>query len=142
MSYFEDDYEDLYEAEKATKVADEELKVAISKRVAAGNEELKQILVRMLEFSPEVGFPETITPMYLNYEEEVTDPKSISKYRQEQGLNDRNIPFFCEAYLYELLGKEDARSILGFLNQIAIALGYEGYRDLRQEAKDDSSRKS
>ncbi len=36
---------------------------------------------------------------------------------------DGEAPFFSEAYLYNLVGKEDARTILGRLNRLGEALG-------------------
>jgi hypothetical protein len=44
---------------------------------------------------------------------EVIDPSDKSK-----SLNKRMIPFFSESYLYETVGKEDARTILALLNSI------------------------
>jgi hypothetical protein len=44
---------------------------------------------------------------------EVIDPTDKSK-----SLNKRMIPFFSESYLYETVGKEDARTILALLNSI------------------------
>jgi hypothetical protein len=33
------------------------------------------------------------------------------------------LPLFCEGYLYELLGKEDARSVLALMRKLAETLG-------------------
>lgn len=44
---------------------------------------------------------------------EVTDPNDRTK-----SLDKKTIPFFSEAYLYETIGKDDARTILALLNKI------------------------
>lgn len=40
-------------------------------------------------------------------------------------------PFFTEAFLYELFGKEDARTLLALLGSVARALGLRDLRDLQ-----------
>lgn len=37
---------------------------------------------------------------------------------------DEDAPFFTEAYLYTLLGKEDARTVLAYVRGLGVALGY------------------
>jgi len=46
---------------------------------------------------------------------------------------DENTPFFSEAYLYNLLGKEDARTILAMIDNIIIAAGYDPISIDREE---------
>lgn len=38
---------------------------------------------------------------------------------------DERAPFFTEAFLYNLVGKEDARSILALIRQLGRALGFD-----------------
>ncbi len=45
---------------------------------------------------------------------EVNDPNDKSK----SPINRKTIPFFSESYLYETVGKSDARTILALLNSI------------------------
>ena len=50
---------------------------------------------------------------------------------------DENAPFFSEAYLYNLLGKDNARSILSCVSRICEACGYQMYilqHEVRQDA--------
>jgi len=48
---------------------------------------------------------------------------------------DEDAPFFSEAYLYNLLGKENARTVLAGLRQICEAAGLDMY-DLEVEAEE------
>lgn len=62
----------------------------------------------------------------------VDEPRPLPGYgitRKEM----RAVPFFCETYLYGLLGKEDARSLLGRLRVLCDALGH----DLRKLSNQD-----
>ncbi len=43
---------------------------------------------------------------------------------------DEEAPFFTEAFLYNLLGKEEARTVLSLVRQVGRALGMDD-RDLR-----------
>lgn len=54
-------------------------------------------------------------------------------------LSDREQEFFTEAYLYNLLGKEDARSLLGRMSALCQALGYPGYRALLPKEEEQQS---
>lgn len=69
--------------------------------VERAREALKALYDWHVEFTPE-GF-DASNPMY------------------EEG--DEDAPFFTEAYLYVLLGKEDARSLLGRMRELRNALG-------------------
>ncbi|MGH7166779.1 MAG: hypothetical protein ACREIS_14765 [Nitrospiraceae bacterium] len=117
--------------EDEVKASQEALETAIRRRVAAGNAAVKAALVRALEYVPDVGFPHTVTPAYF-------DPRrgSLADYIRENRLGGRELPFFCEAYLYELVGKEDARTILALLSNIARAIGYQGLWELEKENRD------
>jgi hypothetical protein len=44
----------------------------------------------------------------------------------ETDLNDEMVPIFSEAYLYETIGKEDARTVLALLNRIYESAGKVG----------------
>ncbi len=111
--------------ETAWMEADRELEKAIGKRVAAGNEMAVLALRRLMKWVPECGFPKSITPVYCD---EVT---IVEQYRKEQRLNSPG-PFCSETYTYELWGKEDARTFLALLGQVARALGLDaGLHDRR-----------
>jgi hypothetical protein len=107
-------------AEKTTLKANEALAEAITKRVAAGNYQAALALKRLVNWKPECGFPENITPVYHQFEEKLT----VEEYREAQELNGE-IPFATEAYTYQLWGKEDARTYLALLGSLARALGFE-----------------
>ena len=104
--------------------ADRELEIAIRKRVAAGNEMAVLALKRLSNWVPECGFPRNIIPAYCD---EIT---LVTEYRETHDLNSE-LPFCCEAYTYEVWGKDDARSFLCLLEQLARALGLEGLHDRR-----------
>ena len=71
----------------------------------------------------------------LNWTPEGVDLKAIGKInypkkdfpKKEYGEivtdEDCKQPFFCESYLYPLLGKEDARTLLALLNRTFKSLG-------------------
>lgn len=40
----------------------------------------------------------------------------------------QRMPFMTETYLYDLLGKEDARSVLAYVNSLVRALGFEPWK--------------
>lgn len=47
----------------------------------------------------------------------------------------KKVPFFCETYLYGLLGKEDARTLLAYTRRVCEAAGFD--IDTLQNAKDE-----
>ena len=55
-------------------------------------------------------------------------PEEVRKDAEECGEDPTGIPFFTEAFLYPLLGKEDARSLLGRMRRLCDAAGIPGYR--------------
>jgi hypothetical protein len=68
------------------------------------DEELRQSFDRLVDFHPEV------------------DSLDHSADGFQEG--DEKAPFFSESYLYNLVGKEDARSILVRIRRLALAVGY------------------
>jgi hypothetical protein len=129
----------LWDAEDARKEAQEELLAAVKKVVSAGNLEIKELLVHMMKWSPQCGFPKNVSPTYWDPEDD-----SKEKYRRTKNLDNPDLPFFSETYLYELLGKDDARTVLGYIGSLARAIGYQGLWDLQREVQknDDASRES
>lgn len=109
-----DDIEKLWIAEDEREDIDEELDKVIDKRIRAGNKEAIIALDRLCNFVPDCGFPSNITPAYMPTGEDV------KKYKKESGLLDA--PLFSEAYLYELFGKEDARTVLALIRHLREAL--------------------
>jgi len=53
---------------------------------------------------------------------------------------DEDAPFFSEAYLYNLLGKEDARTVLAIVNNLIRACGIEPADILRWESDREAKR--
>ena len=56
-------------------------------------------------------FPSHVAPLF---------PELISKEEREE---DGTAPFFSEAYLYELLGKEEARVVLYYIRELCEECG-------------------
>lgn len=109
---------------------EEVVKEVVKDRIAAGNEEAVVALRKLVNWRPECGFPENVEPTYWTREHEegeTLEEESIGDYRDALS----KCPFCCEAYTYEVWGKEDARSFLSYLAQIARALGLEGLHDRR-----------
>lgn len=80
-------------------------------------EETKRMLVDLYTFVPEGRFPLKVSP----YSGEPVDPEDYE-----------DCPFFSEHYLYDLMGKNDARTILGLIRQVANAAGVDRY-DLQRD---------
>ncbi len=60
--------------------------------------------------------------------------EAIKEENKTSGMyeeGDEKAPFFSEAYLYNLMGKDDARTILGLINNLLGTVGIDSYRDLR-----------
>jgi len=55
-------------------------------------------------------------------------PEIFSDGNEMYTPGDEDAPFFSEAYLYTLLGKEDARSLLSRMRELAQALGVGALR--------------
>ena len=94
----------LRAARDALANAEKGIATAIDARVRAGNSYGVEALRELVTWVPEVGFPGNCTPVY-------DDPP------------DEDCPFFTESFLYELLGKEDARTVLCLLEAVAHGLG-------------------
>lgn len=64
-------------------------------------------------------------------------PESVIKSYEQNGARKGEVPpFFCEVTLYELLGKDQARTLLSLMNSLGEALGFDGDRDLIDEAQE------
>ncbi len=85
------------------------LNEATARLLAVDPEEARKALAALYEWAPG-GWPAGYGSKR---------PKYAVKGDSEQ-------PFFCEAYLYPLMGKEDARTILALLHHVAKAVGYTG----------------
>ena len=81
----------------AVKKTTDELDTAIAKRIEAGNAEVRRVLERIYEWIPQ------------------DQPDFVPVYDKEVPSD---APFFSETYLYNLLGKEDARTVLSLLGAI------------------------
>lgn len=51
--------------------------------------------------------------------------KDLRQNEKDYGKIEEGLPFFCESTLYTLMGKEDARTLLGTLQFLAKACGVE-----------------
>lgn len=58
----------------------------------------------------------------LSFEVEFCDPKILAEYEANGAEKGAVPPFFSEMFLYETLGKEDARSVLARMRQLMAAL--------------------
>lgn len=82
------------------------------------NGDVRATAIRLFKWRPEIGFPEAL--------------KKKNPWADER-LDDEDIPFLSEAYLYALLGKEDARTLMAMINNLMRAVGLEPY-DIEKEA--------
>lgn len=53
----------------------------------------------------------------------ICEDNHLDKNSDFYDKDDENAPFFSEAYLYNLLGKEDARSLLARMRKVCKAIG-------------------
>lgn len=82
--------------------------------------------------------PETVAEAALDFfmwRPESGFPKALKKGNDwvDERVDDESIPFFSEAYLYALLGKEDARTFMALIGSIFRAMGIEP-RHLEEKA--------
>ena len=75
----------------------------------------KEVMKKLLEWTPESVPLEEISRV--NY--------PVKVWGKVFGKEDEKQPFFSEAYLYNLLGKEDARTLLALMSQLCKSLGIE-----------------
>lgn len=80
------------------------------------NADFKSALVSLFRFDMEGGELGTA---------ELTDAFKKTPFYEE---GDEKAPFFSEAFLYNLVGKEDARTILGLIEHLARAAGVDPYQ--------------
>ena len=97
--------------------ADRAIERAIKQRIVAGNTDIIDVLRRLANYVPDAPAKSIIRP------------EMLALY----GEPDHDCPFFTEMYLYALLGKEDARTVLAYIGAIARAVGLDGIHDLRRE---------
>jgi len=97
------DFKDM----KALREAQDEIMESVEKYVALQNKELDRAL-------------RNLAKMKLDHPI-VNDEFKESCYYSE---GDEDAPFFTEAYLYCLLGKENARTVLAYVNAVFNAAGY------------------
>jgi hypothetical protein len=97
---------DEFEAPDRVKALDEAVGNAVARRVQGGNTAAVEELGKFLKWVPEY------TP-----------------HNDDYGKTDRDAPFVSESYLYNLLGKDEARTVLAYLGSIARALGLTGLND-------------
>ena len=66
-------------------------------------------------------------------------PEEVMKAYEENGAKKGEVPpFFCEVTLYEMLGKGIARTLLGKIRSLGVALGFDSSRDLIDESEKES----
>lgn len=81
------------------------------------SEELKRLLAWTPETVP-IQFQKEHNP----YNASPYDSEDVT-FSQEELDADARMPFFCEAYLYNLLGKEDARTLLALMRKFVVSVG-------------------
>lgn len=111
---FQEIYENFWcterpESTSAGRVGQSELRLYGELRrliLFGSNIEAIQMLMEMRDWKPESA------------------PKQVLKAYQENGAKEGEIPpFFSETFLYEVLGREDARTLLSFFGRVLMAFG-------------------
>lgn len=81
--------------------------------------EIRAALVAVVNFNPADQLAQFRLPPANPYGADYARRKDV---KTELQLDSKQ-PFFCESYLYNLLGKEDARTLLGRMDKLCQALG-------------------
>lgn len=105
----------------------------LRKAIFGDTDEARELAVNLLSYVPGY-FPEGAKPQY--GESETQDPDGEYNPRAWENCN-----FFSEHYLYELFGKDDARSILGRLHSFMDAVGIVHWKLGPEIHKVDEQRK-
>lgn len=86
-------------------------------------ESLQEAAVALYKWRPEGGFPEALKEDndYISVEDGIAD------------VDRDDMPFVCEVFLYALLGKEDARTLMALIGNVIEASGVES-RSLQMKA--------
>lgn len=88
------------------------------------NSDFQQTLKDLLKWRPEIGFPK----------QPIGTLDTLADGSLE--VDQPDMPFLTEAYLYPLLGKEDARTLLSLISTLAASQGIDINR-LRVEAREE-----
>lgn len=75
------------------------------------DKDLKQAVIELLTFTPHYGMPEFL--------------KKESKKAGFYDKGDEEVPVICETFLYPLLGKDDARTFMAYLNHVLRIVGMD-----------------
>jgi hypothetical protein len=94
-----------------------EVEINGMKYVPVNAQEAQELGKRIREFSP-AG-----KKFWKERFERDSQPGALNEGMYSEG--DETAPFFSEAFLYNLLGKEDARSVLGILRRLSVLAGVE-----------------
>lgn len=103
------------------------------KAIFGDKTEAREAAIKLLTFVPGY-FPEEAKPQY--GESEKQDPDGEFNPRAWE-----NCPLFTEHYLYELFGKDDARSILGRVHQLLDSVGIVHWQLGPETAKHEEEQK-
>jgi hypothetical protein len=92
---------------RATEQKLERIVEALAEACGPDGKEVRARLTELVNFKPECA--------------EYAPVKGMGIQKREM----QQVPFFCETFLYGLLGKEDARTLLGRLRRLCDALGVD-----------------
>ena len=90
-----------------------------------GGEDLITAIKRLYKFVPEDGTPEAV----------IAEGKKNGMWNEEDE-DEEALRFFSETFLYALLGKEDARTVLALINNVVRACGIEAWKVEHQAARE------
>jgi|WetSurMetagenome_2_1015567.scaffolds.fasta_scaffold72590_2 hypothetical protein len=79
------------------------------------NTELVAWAIRLLKWRPESGFPEQLKK----------DNVYLPDKETKNEIDSPEIPFMSEAFLYPLLGKEDARTLMALVDHLLAGVGLD-----------------
>lgn len=83
---------------------------------------VRETISLLQELVPEAFETKKALEDLLKFKPEYTDMEQFKK-NGYYDTGDEKAPFFSESYLYNLIGKEDARTLLGLLNSLLKSLG-------------------
>lgn len=79
------------------------------------NPELVRWAIRLLSWRPETGFPAQLKK----------DNPYLPDKESKNEIDSPEIPFLSETFLYPLLGKEDARTLLALVDHLIMGVGLD-----------------
>lgn len=88
-----------------------------------GSGKIREAVIELMSWTPHWGMPAAV----------IKEGKKSGMYQK----GDEEMPFISEAFLYTLLGKDDARTFMAMINHILRLVGFDPHSDDIDQAVND-----